>query len=354
MPAPLRVLAASSKTGLLPRDYVLVLGDSYAEGHGDWLTAALRAPGRPSYQATHVLHELSGRDVVSLGSGGADNVSSMVFMVPKRFTELWRLGLGEPRDVLVYFYEGNDLNEDLHLARKRFGLGARALDDVSDAELDEALAARASAGFRNGLAGTLFAPYLLLDVLGGHSAGGLSGAEKRQLQHWSERPEPLPEENVFAVAGHYYRFDPIAQGPALELTEEELSFSLRLLARALAWTHARFPAAHLRLVYVPSPASCYEFLSPRVRVQTYEGREAVYPATLPWQRTLELRRRVAALAEVLALEVVDPSDELRALAREELLHGPNDAKHFNRAGYSAFGASLARALASEPDAARRE
>jgi len=40
LPADICVFAQSSKAGVLPRDPVVLLGDSYAQGYGDWLLAA--------------------------------------------------------------------------------------------------------------------------------------------------------------------------------------------------------------------------------------------------------------------------------------------------------------------------
>jgi len=45
LPEDIRVFAQSSKAGVLPRDPVLLLGDSYAQGYGDWLS-------RPTQTAT--------------------------------------------------------------------------------------------------------------------------------------------------------------------------------------------------------------------------------------------------------------------------------------------------------------
>src|SRR5215813_3862794 len=67
------VFAQTSKAGAVPRDYIALLGDSYAEGQGDGLLAAGGDRAKFMHSA-HVLQRLTGRDVVSLGIGGAGSV----------------------------------------------------------------------------------------------------------------------------------------------------------------------------------------------------------------------------------------------------------------------------------------
>src|SRR4051812_933727 len=111
------LFAQTSKAGTVPRDYIALLGDSYAEGQGDGSLAA--AGDRAKFvHSAHVLHRLTGRDVVSLGLGGAGSVQAMVrqparillgdcFLYPQ---------LDPPRQIFVYFYEGNDLEENGYIA----------------------------------------------------------------------------------------------------------------------------------------------------------------------------------------------------------------------------------------------
>jgi len=346
LPAPMYVLGESSKAGLLPRDWVLVLGDSFAGGYGDWLTEALAQPGRPSFQATHVLHERTGRDVLSLGTGGADNVSSTAYLASKRFAALRRVGLSDPSDVLVYFYEGNDLNDNLRLARRRFELEQRGLAGYSDADLDRWIERRARAGSWAGLSGTFFAPYMLANVLGGKAQGGTTGETKSELR-LSEQPFPAPPEvNVFRAGQWYAHLPGEGRGPSLDLTEAETELALRLLAGSLRWTRQRFVGARFALVYIPSPMACYEFSSPRVCVRSYEERESLYGASAARPRSDELRERVERIAAECGFGWIDATPRVREAARADLLHGPRDFGHFNRAGYTLLGEILAEGLAS--------
>src|SRR5947209_6034759 len=111
------VFAQTSKAGTVPRDTIALLGDSYAEGQGDGLLNANGDRARVQHSA-HVLHRLTGRDVISLGVGGAGSVQAMV----RQPTRILRDGcflyprLDPPRQMLVYFYEGNDLDENGYIA----------------------------------------------------------------------------------------------------------------------------------------------------------------------------------------------------------------------------------------------
>src|SRR5260370_24777948 len=73
------VLVQTSKVDYAPRDYVAIMGDSYAEGVGDEMLE-VNGNDAKSFHAAHVIHDLTGRDVVTFGHGGA--------RPPQR---LWRL-----------------------------------------------------------------------------------------------------------------------------------------------------------------------------------------------------------------------------------------------------------------------
>src|SRR3954453_16720571 len=107
------VFAQTSKGGTAPRDYIALLGDSYAEGQGDGLLDANGDRAKVRHSA-HVLHRLTGRDVISLGLGGAGSAQAMVRM-PARILNggcFLYPHLDPPQRMLVYFYEGNDLEEN--------------------------------------------------------------------------------------------------------------------------------------------------------------------------------------------------------------------------------------------------
>src|SRR5256714_2477396 len=126
------VFAQTSKAGAVPRDTIALLGDSYAEGQGDGLLNVNGDRAKVLHSA-HVLHRLTGRDVISLGVGGAGSVQAMV----RQPTRILRDGcflyprLDPPRQMFVYFYEGNDLDENGYVANRAVQNGALTRDNLA-------------------------------------------------------------------------------------------------------------------------------------------------------------------------------------------------------------------------------
>ena len=108
LPEDVRVFAQSSKSGVVPHDPVLLLGDSYAQGAGDWLLETDPNRNGPFHSA-HVINRLSGRDVITLGVSGAYS------------KDAWYLRLPPPHVAVVYFSEGSDLNDNLGFLAHRVG-----------------------------------------------------------------------------------------------------------------------------------------------------------------------------------------------------------------------------------------
>ncbi len=119
------IFAQNSKAGTVPRDTLALLGDSYAEGQGDGLFNA-KGDRAKAFHSAHALQRLAKRDVISLGMGGAGSAQAMVRMP----TRILRSGcflypaLEAPRQMLVYFYEGNDLDENGYVANVSAAGGA--------------------------------------------------------------------------------------------------------------------------------------------------------------------------------------------------------------------------------------
>uniref|UniRef100_UPI000AC6DD42 hypothetical protein n=1 Tax=Methylogaea oryzae TaxID=1295382 RepID=UPI000AC6DD42 len=125
-----RFLAQSSKRSPLPADYIALVGDSYAQGKGDWMLDADHQRNAPFHSA-HLLQQRTGVDVVSFGwrhrgsVGGFVVEPSAIFPFLKRHVDA---DLAQPRQVLAYFYAGNDLADNLLDLRRDFSPSTAAAE----------------------------------------------------------------------------------------------------------------------------------------------------------------------------------------------------------------------------------
>ena len=126
LPETAEVLVQTSKAGFVPHHYIAVLGNSYAEGVGDWLFNVHGNEALP-FGPVDVLHALTGRDVVSFGRGGSSSAEGFVRQ-PARIlagSKCWIFpSVTEPAQVFAFFYAGNDVQDNLRFlghVRSRYG-----------------------------------------------------------------------------------------------------------------------------------------------------------------------------------------------------------------------------------------
>jgi hypothetical protein len=72
----------NSKAELVPHDYIALVGDSYAQGMGDWLLSVGGRSDQP-YHSANVIHDLLGRDVVTFGRASAGSAEGMVLRLTR-------------------------------------------------------------------------------------------------------------------------------------------------------------------------------------------------------------------------------------------------------------------------------
>ncbi len=327
MPVALRVLAQSSKAGRVPQNYVAILGDSYAEGVGDWMASMARVPGS-SYSAAHVLHDLSGRDVVSFGQGSASSAQSMVWLPTRALGSggCARLtGISDPVEAFIYFYEANDISDNLGFVRNQVAVG------LDDPELSSAIGR-----FLRDDYGRISSVACIGDFGDAIYALGRVGFE---TVFGAKRPSNGPWEadgSEVLIAGVPTRVTKVLPVPPVLQTPSEIAVGVDVFEQSLRWLKERLPATRLTIVYLPSPVVSYRYLGNEVTLH-YRGEDVSAPvaglfgasdATCALIRDATLRT---------GIRFIDSRPAIRAAAANELVHGPDDWVHFNQAGYTALG-----------------
>jgi hypothetical protein len=331
------VLAQTSKAGYAPRNYVAIMGDSYAEGVGDEMLEANGNEAR-SFHAAHVIHDITGRDVVTFGQGGAGSAEAYVRLPTRAIAGSRCLifpTIADPSQILAYFYEGNDIEENLAFAAKV----ARAYGQAD---------ARAIDIYLSELYGT-FGTWRCHLYLGDNISRMVRFLNEFYLKktdpfHTSEKGE-----NAFVISDRESAAPPVL-GPALAVAPEGIRTAIGVFDRSLAWLRQRFPRASITVVYIPSPLAIYRAAAPRVAYLMIDDTGGYHARTAAAERVAANSDRICDLVrEVSARQgtgFLDARPALRAAAAATTrpIHGPIDWLHFNHAGYRVFGELLARRL----------
>lgn len=331
------VLTQTSKRNYMPRNYVALLGDSYAEGLGDWLLDNGSKQKGPFHSA-HVIHRLTGRDVVSFGirnSGGAEAlVRQLEGAFPSSrcsiFPEIER-----PRQMLVYFYEGNEIEDNINFlgrVRKRYGAdNSEAIDRYLSEQYGSSSLLRCHAQ----LAQMMFKS---LEFLSQYYITGFS------MPHCSD-PVASYKNNI--VVGDRTLEAPAFEGPAPHLPDQTIRHSMNVFARSLKWLRAQFGTVPITVIYVPSPLSVYRHAADAVSFCSGSNGGPVVRDIVERHHDL-MRDMVEKFSAEEHVDFVDATPQLRAAAATGVIHGPIDWDHLNKAGYYALGNFVASLVRDAP------
>lgn len=204
-----------------------------------------------------------------------------------------RFDVADPRLVLLYFYEGNDLEDNVGRVRRGKGL-------LREGRLD---------------------------------AEAFDDLLRRSLR-------PGPE------AGYSGSF--LATRFTLELSDSEVDLALEVFERSLRFLRSDLRAPRIFVVYVPSVLGCYAFHGTVSAWDGEERRPALYPAELVRERSDRIAKRVAEAAALTGAGFIDTREAVREAAGRTVIHGPRDWHHFNRSGYEAFSAAIVAGRREEP------
>jgi hypothetical protein len=343
--SPLLVINQNTRRHRLPRDYIAVVGDSHAIGiiSDEAGLARWSSRGRAS---NALLFEKTGTDVLAIGQGGGGSLGGLV-ATPAAHFEFFRrtllYPLEEPKTLLAFFYEGNDLDDNIRELRQRFDGKYADFDRFLDeAVIGENPLMRRARSFR------WYDDLLFLRFCRDFLKKSAEHVRTRRT-----RPPPPSYHEVKAgfnrarVAGVDIALPDRLQSPALELTPDELERSADVFARSLKRLLSLHPGVRTYVVYIPSPLSCYALKTDRVSIEQYHDRQELHAARRVGERSDLIADRIRTASERAGCAFIDTRPALRAASGKELVHGPADWFHPNRVGYAAIAEAILPRLAPE-------
>jgi len=318
LPDTAGVLVQNSKSEFVPRNYIAILGDSIAEGVGDWLLEANGDRSKPFHSAD-VIRRITGRDVVSFGRSGAGSAQALVSRPATIFagTDCYFFPRIEaPREMVVYFSEATDIEDNDHFLSRVIRKHGNASDDSIDQVLLNEFASVSRWKCRGYLTDTIsrMTKFLFQHHVQGISIDAGPGNDNALIVAGEQAPAPR------------------LLGPGLAYTDDQVRDAIRVFERSLAWLRSRFPDVPITVVDVPSPASIYTFAAEAI--VTHFGSQPIItasPAQVAMRSDLICDLlRAATLAHGAAY--VDARPAVRKAAKTTLIHGPIDWDHFNKVG----------------------
>ena len=343
-----KILGQYHKKSVIPVDYIALVGDSHALGSGDWYLQVVKKHKltQGDYHSANILYNKTGRDVLSFGALGSGSLRGLVLKPISYFKHVNLLRdfkLKQPKEILVYFFEGNDLSDNLidihNHYRDNYDM-ARIYDHeyfktfIEKDILSTDRIYRGEVSYKN----WLFSRFLVESV-GDNIYNEIKPSIKKFKQvspSFSGKVSPT-NFDMAKVGGKELPIPHSTQQPALNLNEEQTRQAIYVFEQSLKYMAGFFNESKVTIVYIPSPISVYKWASPTITIVggtvTPVG---VTPVVRVYQRSDEIFEQIKTIAEKYNHPLIDTRPLLRATALKEPVHGPRDWYHPNKKGYEAI------------------
>ena len=333
----------SSKSHFVPSDYIALVGDSNAQGMGDWLFANGGDQSKPHHSA-NVLHDQLGVDVVSVGRAASGSAEAMVLRVTRVYDDSYCYlfpHIADPKRMLIYFYEGNDLDDNYKLLDHRVRPDGGDLRAQIDRYLNEHYA-----------------------VVNGWRCHGHFGdmlfKMARYLVKYRNLASQLPDQPVEqeVIIGNRPHGAWLLSVPSLALDEKQTEASVIVYERSLMWLRKRFRNVPMTVVYIPSPAAMYRHATDQVishdiylpitnpsqvgKEELFDGR--AFSISAIYKKSQKICEVIRGITLAQGVDFIDTRPTFRAAAAQRPMHGPKDWNHLNENGYRVLGSYLAKRL----------
>ena len=370
VPDRAEVYLQNAKAGYSPHDYITLIGDSYAQGAGDWLWSVGYRNDRP-YHSANVIHDLSGKDVITLGRGGAGSPEAIVLRVSRVLGEADCYifpPLEQPRQFFIYFYEGNDIYDNSRAVRRALRAGGPNLQASLDWVLEHDYGAQGRCYAQLSEMMGSMASYLAVDTMTRvrqyvtQLLVKTAAAEHQVAPSVSSAAngKGAPAPNSVLIAGAPVS-TPELQIPPVNLTDRQLDDGVAVFDRSLAWLRRHFPNTPTTVVYIPSPAASYRHAGASVTAKDFTHRflpaasgssttaqGPSFPVSAVYASSQRLCQEIRDASLKEGVSFIDLRPAFRQAGARQAVHGPTDWNHPNEAGYRLLGAIVAKHLHDHP------
>jgi len=306
-----------------------------------------------------LIYEKTGIDAVSFGQGGVGSFGGIWKEPITQFlyiNSVKNYQLSPPKYFLIFFYEGNDIYNNVQFLRGKL-LSIQKGSMKKKTELNEVLT-HLNHEFKKVLDGDynrsfwknmLFTRSLFQGI--SNLMKEFSSLNKNHTSYFSFPKTPI---NLALINRKQTPLPMHLQGPSLftlslldeeqkefYISEEEYRGGIYVFERTLPALIEFFPQTEIKVVFIPSPLSSYQMISPKVSYRGMVGNKGLIETAIIKKRHVKICESIKTISLARGASFLNTTKSLRKAASQEFIHGPVDWDHFNKAGYEALSTDIA-------------
>lgn len=335
-------LLQTSKEGTEPKNYIAIFGDSFGFGAGDHF-GHVQYQSNPLFNVTHHLHQRMQRDFISFAIPGSSNLCGWIedpIVSMNYINATWFHHIEQPSEILLYFYEGNDIQDTYRDLQDRYLIGGYQKEKMEDASyfsefIQKEMLERNQINIKSRQlnAGDNF-------MLLSYAENAKQEIEKREkfsefIKSISEKKPKPGETNIAMIKNIATAMPDNLQPPPVEMQKEEISDTLIFIKSITQYVKNEYANSAISIIYIPSTITSYQMISDTVSIYN-PGGETQFSTDLARRISNQLCNEIRDIAMTNNMGFYDTRSGITSHGRSNLLHGPFDWGHFNEAGYTAL------------------
>ena len=338
-------------------NYTAILGDSNAMGSGD-----AYLDNSYNYSIGHFLHKKNGENYLNFaraGYGSISAVSNFIKLTELENYVLLKKDIKDPSSILFFFYEGNDLDENLkefELSKKKFN----SIEEYVNFKIQKKIFINNKDILDANFPILKFLNSIKIQIINLNKEIFNSENFKDILVKISNRIKKIQGQNIILANkdllgnenkgywtnktsnGDVKNIRPI-ESAAGDLDQTQKETALQIFFESILFLKSWKEEKNIKIVYLPSPSTSYSWADPIRYYPRYSKGELNFKEISNQENKKNsdfLRSKIRSFSAENKIEFIDLTNQIKTKTKTKILHGPLDWIHFNINGYEFIANNL--------------
>ena len=331
-------------------DYNAILGDSNAMGSGDGYLN-----NDYNYSIAHFLFIKNNKNYLNYARAGYGSISAVSNYIKLTKLEEYiflKKNINKPSKILFFFYEGNDLDENL----KEFELTGKNFLNIN-----EYVKSKINKNILINKRDIVEANFPLLNFFNSFKQhlinlnteeNILSGIYDRIKKVFGKKVILANKELIGNKKKSYWKnktqkgeiknIRPI-ESAAGDLTLKQKNISLEIFFESILYLKSWEKEDNIKIIFLPSPATSYDWVDPINYYPRYSKGNLDFKMITKsenMKNSVYIREKIDFFSRENNIQFIDLTEKIQEEAKTNVLHGPIDWIHFNLNGYEFIAKNL--------------